>query len=104
MKRLLVGIAFAFLVSRATAEPAREEPRPGRDGSSFERAIVMRGSDSTFDAAASKIIKRYYPDAKIRLPIAPIIGGDGQRYVQEITFDTVKHGRHTMYFNVTHVK
>jgi hypothetical protein len=106
MKRILVAVttASALLISRTNAEPAHEEPKAGRDGSTFERAIVMRGSDSTFDAAASKIIKRYYPDAKIHLPIAPIIGGDGRTFVQEITFDTVKHGRHTMYFDVTHVK
>ncbi|GEM_PF-5566521 len=106
MKRILLAVAAAsaLLISRASAEPAHEEPKAGRDGATFERAIIMRGSDSTFDAAASKIIKRYFPDAKIHLPIAPIIGGDGQHYVQEITFDTAKHGRHTMYFDVTHVK
>jgi hypothetical protein len=105
MKRLLVGIAFAFLVSRSTAEPAHEEPRSGRDGSSFERAIVMRGSDKTFDNAAVKIIKRYYPDVKIRVPIAPVISSTpgGLTLIQEITFDTASHSRHTMYFDVTHV-
>ena len=105
-KHLLIALAFALLVSRITAEPAHEQPKPGRDGSTFERAIIMRGSDKTFDAAAYKIIKRYYPDAKIRVPIAPIIAGapGSPRYIQEITFDTASHGRHTMYFDVTDVK
>jgi hypothetical protein len=106
MKRLLVIIAFALLASRSPAELAHEQPKAGRDGSTFERAIIMRGSDKTFDAAVSKIIKRYYSDAKIRVPIAPIIAGapGSSRYIQEITFDTASHGRHTMYFDITDVK
>jgi len=107
MKRhLFVALTFVFFVSRITAQPAQEQPKAGRDGSTFERAIIMRGSDKTFDAAASKIIKRYYPDAKIRVPIAPVISGapGSSRYIQEITFDTASHGRHTMYFDVTDVK
>jgi hypothetical protein len=105
-KHLFIALTFVLFVSRITAEPAHEQPKAGRDGSTFERAIIMRGSDKTFDAAAAKIIKRYYPDAKIQLPIAPTIGGEGNSptLVQEITFDTAKHGRHTMYFDVTHVK
>jgi len=107
MNRLLIAVAFAsaFLISRTNAEPAHELPRAGRDGSTFERAILMQGSDSTFDDAAFKIIKRYYPDVKKHVPIAPVIGSSGGGiYIQEITFDTASHGRHTMYFDVTHVK
>ena len=73
-----------------------------RDGSSPDRAIIMRGSTSTFEDAAFRIILQRYPDAK-RSPIGRVVGFDGRTYLATITFSTAHHGKHAMYFDITHV-
>ncbi len=93
--------AFPFIVLLLTVF-ACEAADPVRDGSSPDRAIIMRGSTSTFEDAAFRIILQRYPDAK-RSPIGRAVGFDGHTYLATITFSTAHHGKHSMYFDITHV-
>jgi len=73
-----------------------------RDGSTEERAIIMRGSLVSFENAAYRVISQRYPDAK-RPPIKRAVTFDGRTYIAKVVFDTFSHGRHTIYFDITHV-
>jgi hypothetical protein len=93
--------AFPFIIL-LLAVFACEAADQVRDGSAPGRAIIMRGSTGTFEDAAFRIILQHYPDAK-RSPIGRAVGFDGRTYIATITFSTAHHGKHAMYFDITHV-
>ena len=62
----------------------------------------MHGSTKTFEDEVFHIIRQRYSDAK-REPIGRAVGFDGYTYLATITFSTVHHGKHSMYFDITHV-
>ena len=73
-----------------------------RDGSSPARAIVLRGSGKVADAEICRCIRQRYADARCE-PLGRAVGFDGRTYIATITFSTAHHGKHSMFFDITHV-
>jgi hypothetical protein len=95
MKLLALAIALLMPIACAAANIIR-------DGSTEERAIVVRGSLTSFENAAYRVIRQRFPDVK-HPPIKRAVTFDGHTYIARVVFDTYSHGRYTMYFDITHV-
>ena len=99
MLGLMKPLVFAVMFLTAVANAATDTRR---DGSTEDRAIIMKGSLVSFENAAYRIIRQRYPDAK-QPPLKRAVTFDGHTYIARVVFDTFSHGRHTMYFDITHV-
>jgi len=95
MKPFALAIAFLMPIACAAAVTIR-------DGSTEDRAVIIRGALVSFENAAYRVIRQRYPDAK-HPPINRAVTFDGHTYIAKVVFDTFSHGVHTMYFDITHV-